>query len=71
MAFKKTFNLVVFIVILSIVVMSPFVVEGRPLCEDFAKANDLYSSVYENAKTTMSLWFEQLPSGPSPKGPGH
>ncbi|KAK1411478.1 hypothetical protein QVD17_38027 [Tagetes erecta] len=44
-------------------------IEGRPLCEDFAKANDLYSSVYENAKTTMSLWLEQLPSGPSPKGP--
>ncbi|KAL8246242.1 hypothetical protein R6Q59_007458 [Mikania micrantha] len=71
MSFKKTCTLFVFIIIFFIVVMSPPAVKGRPLCEEFARTNDLYSSVYQNAKTSMSLWFEQLPSGPSPKGPGH
>ncbi|KAJ0467387.1 putative PAMP-induced secreted peptide 1 [Helianthus annuus] len=66
---KGFFLVVIFILI---VIMSPRVVEGRPLCEEFAKASDLYSSVYQNAnKFSMSLWLEQLPSGPSPKGPGH
>ncbi|KAL8246167.1 hypothetical protein R6Q59_007383 [Mikania micrantha] len=71
MAFKKTCTLFIFIIIFLIVVMSPPAVKGRPLSEEFARTNDLYSSVYQNAKTSMSLWFEQLPSGPSPKGPGH
>lgn len=70
MAFKKTCTLLACMMIL-MVVMIPNVVEGRALCEEFSRANDLYSSVYENAKIGMSLWFEQLASGPSPKGPGH
>ncbi|KAJ0467394.1 putative PAMP-induced secreted peptide 1 [Helianthus annuus] len=72
MAFKKTCTLWVFLVIL-IVVISPLVVEGRVLSEDFAGANHLatYSTVYEKAKTGMSFWLQRLESGPSPSGPGH
>lgn len=70
MAFKKACTLLIVMVIL-VVVTSPLVAEGRPLCEEFAQANDLYSSAYENAKISMSIWLEQLASGPSPKGPGH
>ncbi|KAG9142981.1 hypothetical protein Leryth_006253 [Lithospermum erythrorhizon] len=49
---------------------------GRPLMEpDFAGANHLRSypssSIYEQAKDTMSSLLERLASGPSPKGPGH
>ena len=72
MAFKKTCTLLVFVVIL-IAFMSPLVVEGRVLSEDFAGANHLatYSTVYEKAQITMSSWLQRLASGPSPRGPGH
>ncbi|PWA55971.1 hypothetical protein CTI12_AA421250 [Artemisia annua] len=72
MTFKKTCTLLVFVVIL-IAFMSPLVVEGRVLSEDFAGANHLatYSTVYEKAQITMSSWLQRLASGPSPRGPGH
>ena len=72
MAFKKTCTLLAVLVIL-IAVLSPVVVEGRVLSEDFAGSNHLatYSTVYEKAKTGMSFWLQRLASGPSPKGPGH
>lgn len=49
---------------------------GRVLSEDFAAANHLSSahhlpSVFDQAKMSLSSWLEMLPSGPSPKGPGH
>ncbi|KVI08092.1 hypothetical protein Ccrd_013540 [Cynara cardunculus var. scolymus] len=69
---NKTYTLLVVVIIL-IAVMSPVVVEGRVLTEDFVRANHLatYSTVYETAKNGMCIWLQQLASGPSPKGPGH
>lgn len=37
----------------------------------FARANHLQTSAYEQTKNTMTIWLQRLPSGPSPKGPGH
>jgi hypothetical protein len=37
----------------------------------FARNNHLQTSAYEEAKNTMTIWLQRLPSGPSPKGPGH
>nr|XP_004507363.1 uncharacterized protein LOC101505812 [Cicer arietinum] len=40
----------------------------------YSKANHIEthtSSAYDHAKNTMSFWLQRLPSGPSPKGPGH
>ncbi|KAJ0467392.1 putative PAMP-induced secreted peptide 1 [Helianthus annuus] len=72
MTFKNACTLLVFLVIL-IAIISPLVVEGRVLSEDFAGANHLatYSTVYEKAKNGMSYWLQRLASGPSPRGPGH
>ncbi|PWA51723.1 hypothetical protein CTI12_AA265360 [Artemisia annua] len=73
MAFRNTWSLVALAVIF-IGVMSPLVVKGRLLSEDFAGENNLdtySSSVYETAKNGVSYWLQQLESGPSPSGPGH
>ncbi|KAL8246243.1 hypothetical protein R6Q59_007459 [Mikania micrantha] len=72
MAFKNSFTLFVFLVIL-IVVISPAVVESRVLSQDFAGSNHLvtYATAYEKAKNGMSFWLQRLASGPSPRGPGH
>ncbi|KAJ0467391.1 putative PAMP-induced secreted peptide 1 [Helianthus annuus] len=72
MALKNACTLLVILVIF-ISVVSPLVVEGRVLSEDFAGANHLatYSTVYEKAKNGMSFWLQRLASGPSPRGPGH
>lgn len=73
MAFKNTCGTLLFFLVIMIVVISPLVVEGRVLSEDFAGSNHLatYSTVYEKAKTGMSFWLQRLASGPSPRGPGH
>lgn len=72
MAIKQTYTLFVFVVIL-MAVMSPLVVQGRILSDDFADKNNLatYSSLYEKTKNEMSFWLQRLASGPSPRGPGH
>ncbi|CAA2989113.1 Hypothetical predicted protein, partial [Olea europaea subsp. europaea] len=46
---------------------------ARVLSEDLSGSNHLatFPAMYEKAKFTMSYWLERLPSGSSPKGPGH
>ncbi|KAI8003162.1 PAMP-induced secreted peptide 1 [Camellia lanceoleosa] len=45
----------------------------RVLSEDFGCGNRIatYPSVFEKAKLSVACWLERLPSGPSPRGPGH
>ncbi|GFP97289.1 hypothetical protein PHJA_001873000 [Phtheirospermum japonicum] len=55
--------------------MSSGKVKGaRILTEDYSsQTNHLvtFPRMYENAKEMMSSWLQRLPSGPSPRGPGH
>ncbi|KAL3724333.1 hypothetical protein ACJRO7_029496 [Eucalyptus globulus] len=67
-------KLVIVLLVLATVASHFGVEAARALPDDFARANNLatYSSAaYENARYTMASWLERLPSGPSPKGPGH
>ncbi|XWS35321.1 hypothetical protein CRYUN_Cryun21dG0115900 [Craigia yunnanensis] len=69
---SRKVNTLLIIFVISVAIFSQVRVEAtRVLAEDFAKANHLetYSSVYENAKFTMSCWLERLASVPSPRGP--
>ncbi|MCL7048337.1 hypothetical protein MKW94_024807 [Papaver nudicaule] len=61
-----------FILIVGVAVLST-VEATRVLHEDFASSNHLVTlpSVYENAKSTMTIWLGRLASGPSPRGKGH
>jgi len=47
--------------------------EGRVESQDAAAAATAYTTMPERAwsKTTAMAWTQQLPSGPSPRGPGH
>ncbi|RLN40718.1 hypothetical protein C2845_PM01G19030 [Panicum miliaceum] len=48
--------------------------EGRAVVETHeAAAAAAYTTLRERAwsKTTAMAWTQQLPSGPSPRGPGH
>ncbi|KAG2551064.1 hypothetical protein PVAP13_9KG107208 [Panicum virgatum] len=47
--------------------------EGRVVVENHEAAAAAYTTLRERAwsKTTAMAWTQQLPSGPSPRGPGH
>lgn len=65
------FSIIFFIIF---VIASEVRVEAaRILSEDLSGSNHLatFPAMYEKAKYTMSYWLEKLPSGPSPRGPGH
>lgn len=66
------FIVVVFLIAIS---SSSWCAAARPVpkCPEFDGEGPLtaYPSVYEKAKATMETWIARLPSGPSPKGPGH
>ncbi|KAG2721888.1 hypothetical protein I3843_02G087500 [Carya illinoinensis] len=73
---RKASTLLIIFVMISVAILSLAgggVEASRVLREDFASANHLNtpSSIYEKAKHTMTFWFERLPSGPSPSGPGN
>ncbi|TMW91829.1 hypothetical protein EJD97_013829 [Solanum chilense] len=47
---------------------------ARVLSQDFSGEKihlATLPSIYEKAKNNLSFLLERLPSGPSPKGPGH
>ncbi|KAB1219426.1 hypothetical protein CJ030_MR3G001091 [Morella rubra] len=74
MSFRKTSStFIIFVILVAIACHSGGVDATRVLNEDFAGAGHLqkYSAVYEKAKHTMANWLQRLPSGPSPRGPGH
>lgn len=61
---------VVFIVVMSSI---DRVDAARPMPDRFDEASHLAypSSMYEKARAAMETWMAMLPSGSSPKGPGH
>ncbi|CAL9128160.1 unnamed protein product [Musa textilis] len=42
-----------------------------PDCFDGGESYLAYPSTQEKARATVATWMARLPSGPSPKGPGH
>lgn len=72
MNFQKTGAFLIVLVVFVVVMTSQ--AAARVLTEeDFGGSNNLekYSSIYDKVKNSMTLWLERLPSGPSPRGPGH
>ncbi|CAA2989111.1 hypothetical protein A4A49_14860 [Olea europaea subsp. europaea] len=73
MEFRRACTLLIILFIVVSVTNEVRVEAARVLSEDISGSNHLatFPAMYENAKFTMSYWLERLPSGPSPKGPGH
>lgn len=69
---KMSILSIMFVVFIIICVSKLQVDAARILAEDLSQTNQLnIPKIYENARETMSYWFQQLASGPSPRGPGH
>ena len=72
--FRKTCTILMMIFVIFVVISCHSGVEATgTLKENFASDNHhhTYSKIYEKAKYTMKYWLQNLPSGPSPSGPGH
>lgn len=64
----------IFAIFVTITTTQNHVEAARVLSEDFSgKTIQLakFPSVYHKAKSSLSFLLERLPSGPSPRGPGH
>lgn len=64
MGFRKVSVAITILIIIVAILNHASVEAGRVLPEDYAAS-------YSSAKHALSLWFERLPSGPSPGGKGH
>ncbi|CAI9761666.1 unnamed protein product [Fraxinus pennsylvanica] len=73
MEFRRACTLLIILFIFVAVTSEVRVEAARVLSEDLSASNHLatFPAMYEKAKYTMSYWLERLPSGPSPRGPGH
>ncbi|WOK96490.1 hypothetical protein Cni_G05197 [Canna indica] len=77
MVAPRTCAILLFFVAVSVMVISSNswrVEAARPAPDCFDVGESFlteYPSMYEKARATMATWMARLPSGPSPKGPGH
>ncbi|PIN26901.1 hypothetical protein CDL12_00342 [Handroanthus impetiginosus] len=73
MNYKKRSILFITFIIYIVLVSKVHVDATRILSNDFSESNHLvmFSIMPQNAKETMSYWFQQLASGPSHRGAGH
>lgn len=67
------FVLVVFLIAISSSIWCAEAARPAPDCSEFDREGLLaaYPSMYDKARAKMATWMARLPSGPSPKGPGH
>lgn len=70
---SKKMSIVLVVFVIYIVCMSEVGVNAaRILSEDLSQPKLIsFPRFYDDAKETMSFWFQRLASGPSPEGPGH
>lgn len=71
---RMTAMLVIFVIFISLMSIQNNVEAARVLLsQDFSGEIRLATlpSIYEKAKNNLEFLLERLPSGPSPRGPGH
>uniref|UniRef100_M1B666 Uncharacterized protein n=1 Tax=Solanum tuberosum TaxID=4113 RepID=M1B666_SOLTU len=71
---RMTTLLVIFVIFVAIMSTQNHVEAARVLLsQDFSGEIRLATlpSIYEKAKNNLEFLLERLPSGPSPRGPGH
>ncbi|KAK4345340.1 hypothetical protein RND71_035516 [Anisodus tanguticus] len=70
---RITTLLIVFAIFVAITSTQNNVEAARILSQDFSGEIHLatFPSIYEKARSNLAFLLERLPSGPSPRGPGH
>ncbi|OIT39055.1 hypothetical protein A4A49_41009 [Nicotiana attenuata] len=73
MDYRRITSLLIIFAVFVAITSRTHVEAARVLSQDFSGEIHIaiIPSIYEKAKNNLSFWLERLPSGPSPRGPGH